>query len=77
MLYWRMRIPTKIKIFLWRLCVDRLPTIDNLSRRSVVVPNFCALCGEHGESSMHLFWMCNFIRRILCCTVTLGRWSRR
>ncbi|XP_022150918.1 uncharacterized protein LOC111018954 [Momordica charantia] len=58
--FWKMHIPNKIKVFLWRLCLDRLPTGCNLSKRGVEITNCCYFCGRNGEDSIHLFWICKF-----------------
>lgn len=53
---WQLHISSKIKIFFWRLCLDRLPTGNNLLQRGVNVPNQCAFCGQKGEDLFHVFW---------------------
>lgn len=52
----------KIKVFFWRLYLDRLPTIDNLI---LDMPSVCVLCGRQRESTFHIFWQCKSTREIL------------
>ena len=40
-----MEVPSKIRIFLWRLAHHSLPTTDVLKRRNMSVQNICPLCG--------------------------------
>lgn len=34
---WQLKIPPKVNFFLWRVFMNRLPTMDNLLRRNIVV----------------------------------------
>lgn len=53
---WHLQLPSKIKIFFWKLCLDRLPTGDNLIQRGVDLSNYCVFCGKKEEDLYHLFW---------------------
>ncbi|XP_022143319.1 uncharacterized protein LOC111013220 [Momordica charantia] len=55
---WQLNLPSKIKVFFWRPCLDRLPTGANLILRGVDVPDCYAFCGKKGEDALHLFWTC-------------------
>lgn len=53
--------PPKVKVFSWQLCLDRLPTRDNLLIRKVISFNDSlhrAFCNLQAESSGHLFLSC-------------------
>ena len=41
---WNKEVPFKVSIFVWRLFQNRLPTLDNLSRRHILQHN-TTLCG--------------------------------
>ncbi|XP_058761309.1 uncharacterized protein LOC131634688 [Vicia villosa] len=63
---WDLKLPPKIKVFTWRLFIDRLPTRDNLLKRgvtSVVCPN-CVMCGSSLESSSHIFFFCQEVKAV-------------
>ncbi|KAK3218383.1 hypothetical protein Dsin_012353 [Dipteronia sinensis] len=41
---WRLRLPTKIKNFIWKACNDWIPTNINLAVHGVKVETFCPFC---------------------------------
>ncbi|GKV26502.1 hypothetical protein SLEP1_g35790 [Rubroshorea leprosula] len=58
---WCKMVPSKVGIFGWRLCLDRLPTRWNLRKRGVVLQEdgiVCGLCKEGVEDVNHLFCTC-------------------
>ncbi|RZB94304.1 Nucleolin 2 isoform G [Glycine soja] len=60
---WKIRIPSKIAIFVWRLLRDRLPTKSNLQARQVQIPDLnCPFCGRMEEDASHLFIHCSKIQ---------------
>ena len=58
---WKAKIPLKIKVFLWQLCQDRLPTSINLAKRNGPASGPCALCGVP-EDADHTFFLCSLAR---------------
>ncbi|KAL5739901.1 hypothetical protein ACOSQ2_029081 [Xanthoceras sorbifolium] len=57
---WNLSIPPKIKIFIWRVCHDTLPSLLNLFKRKVGLDPSCKRCGKSPESTAHaLFWCVN------------------
>jgi hypothetical protein len=64
---WKSCCIMKHKVFAWLLLSDRLNTRDLLKRRHWHVTNaeHCVLCpGRNYEDRIHLFFECNFSRRI-------------
>ena len=55
---WGLRIPPKVKIFIWRCFHEILPTAFNLERRHVSVSPRCYRCGEDGETIFHALISC-------------------
>jgi hypothetical protein len=53
---WRMKIPLRIKIFMWYLKHGVVLTKDNLVRRNWSGNKLCVLCSHH-ESIQHLFFI--------------------
>jgi hypothetical protein len=58
---WKLKIPLKIKKFMWFLSNKVLLTKDNLAKRNWVGCAKCCFCGEQ-ESIEHLFISCPFAR---------------
>ncbi|XP_019176885.1 PREDICTED: uncharacterized protein LOC109172193 [Ipomoea nil] len=54
----------KWKIFLWRAITNILPTITNLVRRRVEIPNVCPACGVLEEDVMHILCNCVYARHV-------------
>lgn len=57
---WKLSIPKNVVIYIWRLLVNRLPTMDNLLSRGVDVQymgsTVCPLCQVCNEIMEHLFY---------------------
>ncbi|KAL5865358.1 hypothetical protein ACOSQ3_002872 [Xanthoceras sorbifolium] len=64
---WNLNIPPKIKIFIWRVCHNAIPSLCNLCSRKIVVDPCCPRYGDAFESSAHaLFWcICVAIVKVL------------
>jgi hypothetical protein len=55
---WKAKIPLKIKIFMWQLCKNALPTRENLRKRNWMGSPLCSFCNQV-ETNDHLFFVCN------------------
>jgi len=56
---WKIRIPSKIAVFAWRLLRDKLPTKSNLRARQVQILDMtCPFCRRMEEDASHLFIHC-------------------
>jgi hypothetical protein len=60
-LLWKLKIPLRIKIFLWYLKREVVLTKDNLARRNWNGGKQCVLCSQP-ETIQHLFFYCHFAR---------------
>ena len=59
---WKLKVPTKVLVFAWRLLRDRLPTKSNLHRRQVeITDRSCPFCRSMEEDVGHLFFHCSKI----------------
>ena len=58
---WKLNIPNKVKIFLWRACTDSIPTMLNLHKRRIVPSSVCCLCHVGEEFVLHALWFCQDI----------------
>lgn len=57
---WQLKIPHKIKVFLWRLCRNMLPVRNKLRGRGVPVTIGCPMCVGEVEHLCHMFFDCKF-----------------
>ena len=55
---WKSAMPSKIKVFLWRLARHSLPTTDVLHHRNMAAQNACPLCGAE-DSWRHALLSCS------------------
>lgn len=60
---WQLNVLPKVKVFLWKLLWQRLPTTALLSTISRVPPSPCKICGEDDDELSHIFFKCSFARR--------------
>ena len=62
---WGLKTQPKIRIFMWRICRDILPTITKLQQRGIEVEGLCYLCGNVEETSAHVFQYCLYATQVL------------
>lgn len=62
-LLWKVKLPLKIPIFIWKIMRDCSPVFATLKRRGIPVTNKCLLCEEEEEETIdHIFLRCHFVR---------------
>ena len=62
---WLKAVPTKVKIFNWRLNLDRLPTKENMIKKGVALDNnLCPICYGYPETVTHIFKDCALVQEI-------------
>jgi hypothetical protein len=60
---WKVKVPLKVKIFLWYLRFGVILTKDNLAKRKWKGDTDCCVCGEQ-ETIQHLFFECPVARQV-------------
>lgn len=55
---WKVEVPGKVKNFMWRTCVNILPTKLSLFRRQLAPDDICQECGSAQESTGHVLCLC-------------------
>lgn len=65
-LIWNSHAPCKAQVMAWRLAWNRLPTINNISKRFEVSvgEKICKCCCTVSESSRHLFLECLQVKEV-------------
>lgn len=59
---WQLRVPNKIKVFVWRFVKHSLPVFTALSRRGIDINTCCPVCKMSCETLPHLFRDCDYAR---------------
>jgi hypothetical protein len=55
---WRTKAPPRVAFFAWTAARSKIPTIDNLRRRGMIIVNRCWLCESAEETVDHLLLHC-------------------
>ncbi|XP_035543621.1 uncharacterized protein LOC118347698 [Juglans regia] len=55
---WNLTVPNSVKIFLWKVGNNLLPTKENLFKRKIVTEKSCTICFAESETIMHAIWEC-------------------
>uniref|UniRef100_A0A803QQT2 Reverse transcriptase zinc-binding domain-containing protein n=1 Tax=Cannabis sativa TaxID=3483 RepID=A0A803QQT2_CANSA len=56
---WRLKIPPKVKHFVWKVAHNWLPANVNLAKRGIASSVVCSRCSSHvDESVAHALWEC-------------------
>lgn len=61
---WKLKVPNKIRFFMWKIFSDALPTFVNLFKRNSSKTNLCMICKSKPETLPHLFCQCPWVRRL-------------
>ena len=64
---WELRVPHKIKHFVWRACHNALPTKCNLFRQKIINSEVCELCSEGHEDVLRAVWKCRVVEGVWSC----------
>ncbi|XP_058770110.1 uncharacterized protein LOC131643803 [Vicia villosa] len=59
--FWKSHVPSKIKVFGWRVLHNRLPSKDQLVKRGIInnsQDKWCVLCMEEVKDLNHLLFKC-------------------
>lgn len=59
---WNLNMPPKVRLFLWKLCLNGIPTKSCLIEKGFNTNPACYLCGETEESATHMFLECNWAK---------------
>lgn len=58
---WGLKVPGRIKHFIWKAYSNALPTKQNLMKRKIISDDVYQLCLRQFESIMHTFWECEVV----------------
>lgn len=60
---WSLKLPHKIRTFLWHFCKNNVPIRKLLKSKRVAVPIICFMCEHDIEHLLHIFFDCNFVTK--------------
>lgn len=55
---WSLNVPHKVRVFLWRVCRDCIPTKIQLESRDIDCSSIRLFCQQDLENSFHCFFKC-------------------
>lgn len=55
---WKLQVPNKIKLLMWRVGSDSLPTKVNLTKRMLLTEIACTQCNQWPKDTLHALWTC-------------------
>lgn len=61
---WQLKVPTKIKITLWRFASNYVPTFHNLQIKRISTNANCPKCASSQEPTTHILLACPFALNI-------------
>ena len=61
---WKLEIPEKVKVFMWRAAQDILPTAGNLWKKKALQGPWRQRCGKKGENVFHALIKCKFSQKV-------------
>lgn len=53
---WKLELPNRSKLFLWRACKEIIPTLQNLVKRKILVNAICPICLQNTEIVANVLW---------------------
>ena len=61
---WKLGVPNRIQLLLWRVGNDSLPTRVNLAHRKMLRESTCSLCKLEPEDTLHALWKCPLLSTV-------------
>lgn len=74
---WKLKVPNKVRHFMWCESSKLLPTNFNLCTRHILSDSSCALCEDHPEDVLHCLWLCDYAKCIWLSDQTFTLLRRR
>ncbi|KAL4273552.1 hypothetical protein GQ457_13G010920 [Hibiscus cannabinus] len=62
---WATNVSAKVKVIMWSIVNNLLPTFHNLQMRRLPMNNVCPFCESHDEPVEHLLRNCVFVKQLM------------
>ncbi|KAL5554075.1 hypothetical protein UlMin_041476 [Ulmus minor] len=59
--FWRLRVPAKIRVFIWKAFHNWIPSSINLANHGVPCQKRCLICNEANDTTLHALWGCKVL----------------
>lgn len=69
---WSAKTIPKVKSFIWKICKETVASRSNLFKRKLLDDNLCCVCGAEGESILHIFTACHWVRAFCLVVLFIG-----
>ncbi|KAL5552091.1 hypothetical protein UlMin_002267 [Ulmus minor] len=56
--FWRLRVPSKIRVFIWKAFHNWISSSSNLANHGVPTQKRCVICNEADDTTLHALWGC-------------------
>ena len=71
---WSLKYLSKVKILIWRVAKNSLPTKQNLVRRKIINNEYCDHCQLQHEDVLHALYLCSKLKEIW---LSVPAWNQR
>lgn len=61
---WKLKIPLRVKVFLWLAARNRILIADNFARKGWYGLSLCVLCSADVETLEHILFSCTYARTV-------------
>uniref|UniRef100_A0A803PJK4 Reverse transcriptase domain-containing protein n=1 Tax=Cannabis sativa TaxID=3483 RepID=A0A803PJK4_CANSA len=62
--FWKLNIPSKVRIFLWKAVQECLPVAAILQKCHIAGSDICSLCRGNNESIVHALFLCKRAKKV-------------
>uniref|UniRef100_A0A803PH33 Uncharacterized protein n=1 Tax=Cannabis sativa TaxID=3483 RepID=A0A803PH33_CANSA len=62
--FWKLQLPSKLRIFVWKVFHNVLPVASELNRRHIAASPYCPLCKLQQETIPHALFLCSRAKEV-------------
>lgn len=61
---WKLNIPPKVRFFIWRVCSNAVPTLENMWKKKILNALCCSRCNSFVEYIGHALFDCKEVKKV-------------